>query len=231
MSKEGMAFVSSCVAWKTNGSSKVFKRTNLKRKWKMGIVEEFAEAWLNTSVHRRRRKQLLVTSTTELPYVLLSPAEINKQETSVRRGTLSVEKPQIIVPGHKQNIADFTKLDDERFEDIRNSLILARFVKFPSGRYRNRSYQLDIVDSPVEALAEKWNEQLEKEQDETTGLISTRLSSSWRLALVVYVAQTVGSCMYRDLDAVLQKILGISVESDSSTFPPRGGPRDSEFYL
>lgn len=54
------------------------------------------------------RKQLLVTSTTELPYVLLSPAEINKQETSVRRGTLSVEKPQIIVPGHKQNIADFT---------------------------------------------------------------------------------------------------------------------------
>jgi hypothetical protein len=103
-----MAFVSSCVAWKTNGSSKVFKRTNLKRKWKMGIVEEFAEAWLNTSVHRRRRKQLLVTSTTELPYVLLSPAEINKQETSVRRGTLSVEKPQIIVPGHKQNIADFT---------------------------------------------------------------------------------------------------------------------------
>lgn len=49
-----------------------------------------------------------MTATTELPYILLSPAEINQRETSVRRGTLSVEKPQIIVPGQNRNIADFT---------------------------------------------------------------------------------------------------------------------------
>ncbi|EME32071.1 hypothetical protein Gasu2_10930 [Galdieria sulphuraria] len=206
------------------------KPVSVNRKWHMGIAEEFAEAWFNTSVHRRRREQLLVTATTELPYVLLSPAEINKQETSVRRGTLSVEKPQIIVPGQNQRIADFTKLDDEKFEDIRNSLILARFVKFPSGRYLHQSYQLDIVDTPIETLTESWNQKLEQQQDQTTGLITTRVPS-WRLALLVYVAQTVGKSMHKDLDALLEKILGVSFQSDPSSFPPRGGPRDSEFYL
>ncbi|GJQ13690.1 hypothetical protein GpartN1_g5481.t1 [Galdieria partita] len=206
------------------------KRSNVNTKWRMGIAEEFAEAWFNTSVHRRRREQLLVTATTELPYVLLSPAEINKQETSVRRGTLSVEKPQIIVPGQKQSIADFTKLDEEKFEDIRNSLILARFVKFPTGRYLHQSYHLDIVDTPLEALTEKWIQKLEQQEDRTTGLITTK-ASSWRLALLVYVAQTVGRSMHKDLDALLEKILGVSVHSDPSSFPPRGGPRDSEFYL
>lgn len=108
--------------------------------------------------------------------------------------------------------------------------MLARFVKFPSGRYLHRSYHLDIVDTPLEALTETWNQRLEQQKDETTGLISTK-ASSWRLALIVYVAQTVGRSLHKDLDIVLEKMLGISTETDSSNFPPRGGPRDSEFYF
>eukprot|EP00871_Galdieria_phlegrea_P004422 jgi/Galph1/4981/GphlegSOOS_G3654.1 len=205
--------------------------TSCKRKfWTMGIAEDFADAWFKTHIHRRRKEQLLITEATELPYIILSPAEMNKNETAVRKGKVTVEQPQIILPGQSRRIADFSKLEEEKFRDIKNSLILGRLIKFPAGRYRHLSYALDINPVSVKVLTEEWFTRLEQENDGVTGLVST-CAQNWQLALLVYIAQTVGRSMYSDIDAVLQKLLGITTSSDSQQYPERGGPRDSEFYL
>src|SRR5512141_1841224 len=112
---------------------------------------DFQEAWdralKETDIVRSRVSSLHTFDDTRVPYIFLSPSEINDGDTVVRRGQIVVQKPALILP---PNIPQLEGFEFEKESGVNENAVLnfllVRGISLPSLKYNNKTYSLDIYE-------------------------------------------------------------------------------------
>lgn len=154
----------------------------------MNIQELWEKAIRDTKIIRPRVKALSTTDTTTLPYILLSESYVNRGDTVVRKGNVSVEKPTLILP---HNIPQFEGFDFEKElhfnQDTIINFLLVRGVKLPSFKYSHSSSSLEIFEGHIKNAIDKFSDELARAEDTEAGLISGP-DDSWPFSLLIFIA-------------------------------------------
>jgi len=148
---------------------------------------EFARA--HTRVLRARKNLLYTFGATKLPYICLSRAEEDEGEIRIRRGLVTADRPKIAVPG----------LEDLRLEGFSWEakegaaplpVLLARRVGIAPGHYVHEASAEKVERSSLEAVADRTLEELDRQNDIRTAVLSTP-DPVWPLALLLYVGSQI----------------------------------------
>ena len=168
---------------------------------------EFEKAWhkalKNTEIIRSRARILQTVSDTQVPYIFLAESSINHGDTVVRKGSVVVQKPSLIVPPNNPQFNGF-EFDTEEGVD-QNQLInffIVRGVSFPSLRYNNQTNSLDVFEGRLSQAIEHYKNLLQQQEDVTAGLI-TGPEDVWQFSLLIFVA----SQIMKNADMDIRKLL------------------------
>jgi hypothetical protein len=169
----------------------------------MDIQGSWEKALKNTEIIRPRVQPLATFAATHLPYVFLSESSLNPGDTVVRRGEVLVEKPALILPPHSPQFEGFEFEKEPRLnKDILVNFLLVRGVMFPSMKYDNKTYSLDIYEGRLQKAIEHYSDKLQREEDVLAGLVAGP-EDCWQFSVLIFIfAQIVKSA-----DGDIQKIL------------------------
>jgi hypothetical protein len=169
----------------------------------MDIQEKWEKALENTEIIRPRIQELSTFSHTDLPYILLSESSINIGDSVVRKGSILVEKPSLILP---LGLPRFEGFDFENESDINEDMVanflIVRGIRFPSLKYNNRTYSLDIFEGRLKKAIESYQDKLQREEDVATGLI-VGPEDCWQFSVLIFVCTQV----IRSADGDIRKLL------------------------
>lgn len=169
----------------------------------MDIQERWEKALKKTEIVRPRIQELYTFSPTDLPYILLSESSINVGDTVIRKGSVLVEKPSLILP---LGLPQFEGFEFEKEpsinEDMLTNFLLVRGIRFPSLRYNNKTNLLDIFEGQLKKAIENYSDKLQHEEDVSTGLI-VGPEDCWQLSVLIFVCTQV----IRSADGDIRKLL------------------------
>ena len=175
------------------------------RNYIMDIQERWEKALEKTEIIRPRIQELLTFSSTEAPYIFLSESTINVGDTVVRKGSVLVEKPSLILPF---GLPQFEGFDFEKESDLDEDMIanflLVRGVKFPSLKYNNQTYSLDIFEDRLKKAIDHYNNKLQREEDVSTGLI-VGPEDCWQFAILIFICTQVIKSADGDIKRLLDE--------------------------
>ncbi|MFH1479369.1 MAG: hypothetical protein ABIG92_06340 [Candidatus Omnitrophota bacterium] len=174
----------------------------------MNLQDAWEKALKNTRILRSRTQELATFSDTELPYVFLSKAIVNRGDTIVRKGKILVEKPSIVLPS---NLPQFDGFDFEKELDFRHDTIinffLVRGVSFPSMKYNNKTSSLDIFEGHIDKAMGHYSDLLERKEDVSSGLI-TGPEDCWQFSVMLFVCMQVARSGNTDIKRILDRFKG-----------------------
>ena len=133
----------------------------------MDINQMWEKALHNTEILRPVVQGLKTFRETSLPYIFLGESSVNLGDSIIRKGTVIVERPSIIMPPNSPQFDGF-ELEKEmqmEKESFYNFLFL-RGVKFPSLKYDNKTSCLDVYEGRLKKAIKFYSDRLEKEEDE-----------------------------------------------------------------
>lgn len=169
----------------------------------MDIQQLWEKALKKTEIIRSRAQPLHTYETTKLPYLFLSESSVNVGDSVVRKGKVMVERPSIVLP---ENIPHFEGFEfDEELdlsEDMVTNFLLVRGIRFPSYRYNNRTYSLDIFEGHLSRAIDHFSNQLEKKEDVHTGLVIGP-EDCWQFSILIFI----GTMVARSADKDIKKLL------------------------
>ena len=172
----------------------------------MNIEEKWQKALNKTEIIRSRMQELLTFSSTTLPYMFLTESSINTGDSVVRTGEVSVDKPSLILPMGMPQFEGF-KLQEELHinQNMLSDFFVVRGIKFPSFKYNNRTYSLDIFEGRLKKAIEYQSDKLQREENITTGLI-VGPEDCWQLSVLLYVCTQVIKSADGDMKRLLDEI-------------------------
>jgi len=173
----------------------------------MGDIEQLWEkAKEKTEVVRARVKNLSTFSQTAVPYIFLAESSVNEGNIVVRKGKIIVEKPLIVLP---QDMPQFEGFDFEEELNVSQELVqtffLMRGIRFPSLKYNNTVYELDLEESSLSKSVENHKKRLERKENVSTALVLGP-EDCWQFSLLFYIASLVGRCARVDIMNLLNKM-------------------------
>jgi len=170
----------------------------------MDIDERWGKALSETEIIRPRVLDLMTFSSTEIPYILLSESSINEGDTVVRRGTVVVEKPALVLPFGLPRFDGFD-LDKEkkRAEDLISNFLLVRGIKLPSLKYNNVTYSVDVFEGELKRAIDKYRNMLQKEENVSSGLI-VGPEECWQFSLLIFVSSQVVKSADGDIKRLME---------------------------
>ncbi len=168
---------------------------------------DFHEAWdkalKDTGIVRSRVSPLQTFDDTKVPYVFLSPSTINDGDTVVRKGEIVVQRPSLILP---PNIPQFEGFQFEKEEGAEDSAVvnflLVRGIAIPSLRYNNRTFSIDVFEGDVTRAVAHFANQLEREEDVSTGLL-TGTDDVWQFSILIFICSQIA----RNTDIDLRRLM------------------------
>src|SRR4029079_4407708 len=102
----------------------------------MDIEKAWSEAFKQTEIIRNRVQALGTMADTDVSYVLLSESAINNADTVVRKGTVVVKRPSLILPPNNPQFLGFEFEKEQDFNETSMvNLLLVRGVTLPSLKY------------------------------------------------------------------------------------------------
>ncbi len=142
-------------------------------------------------------------SETVVPYIVLSESTINQGDTVVRKCEVLVERPSLILPPNNPQFAGFEFERDFPHDDhsIINFL-LVRGVSFPSLKYNNKTLSIDLYEGKLDAAITHYLEQLQQEENVSTGLI-TGPEDCWQFSVLIFI----GSQIAKNADTDIRRLL------------------------
>ena len=165
----------------------------------MDIEKLWDKAKEKTEVVRGRVKGLSAVSLTAVPYIFLAESSVNEGNTVVRKGKIIVEKPLIVLP---QDSPQFDGFDFEEelglSQELIQTFLLMRGISFPSMKYNNKIFDLEVDEASLSKCVEKHKKGLEREENVTTALVLGP-EDCWQLSLLIYVASLAGRCARADI--------------------------------
>ena len=156
----------------------------------MEMNERIEYAIRHTEVIRAPKQKLATFGVTTIVYYLITEPVYDgvfgdAKETVVRDGTVISERPKIVTPSY------LTKL--EGFGENARSYIHKLVKERPNApglfySYRNELRQVDVLSSPLEAVAERLNDELDKVENPLTAIIKG-VDSLWDVSLLKFIAE------------------------------------------
>ncbi len=169
----------------------------------MDIEKAWEKALKYTEIIRPRVKPLNTFKITHLPYVFLAESSVNEGDCVVRKGEVLVEKPSIILPPDLPQLEGFDFKDVSRQQqDMIINFFLVRGIGFPSLKYNNKTYALDIFEGRLSKAIEKYTHELQKEENVTSGLVIGP-EDCWQFSVLIFV----GMQILRSTDNDIKKLM------------------------
>ena len=169
----------------------------------MDIMDKWEKALKNTEIIRSRIHPLSASETTELPYLFLAESAVNAGDSVVRKGKVFVEKPSIILPENIPQLEGFD-FDEELHlnEDTIINFLIVRGVRFPSYRYNNKTYSLDIHEGRLKNAIDHFSDQLQKSENVHTGLI-VGPEDCWQFSILIFICTMAAKSADKDIRRLL----------------------------
>ncbi len=137
--------------------------------------EAFGKFWGNTEVIREYHRTLYTFGDAKLPYVFAAEHPGFKDRVAVRKGTIVIQKPNIILPGY-YNGPEF----GEGFE-LSNALppevaYVFRSIGAPYSKITNNPIAEDFIEyGSLQNVLDRFEKKLHAREDRETGLIKGEL--------------------------------------------------------
>lgn len=170
---------------------------------------DFAKYWetalRKTEIIRPRVQPLSASATTCLPYIFLAESAVNQGDTVVRRGEVLVEKPAIILPQNFPQFEGFEADNEITFDsDLVTSFLLVRGIRFPSMKYNNRTHSLDVREGKLQSAIDFYKNQLQREENITTGLVAGP-EDCWQFSVLIYTGSQILKTAQKDIQRLLDE--------------------------
>ncbi len=157
----------------------------------MDIEKAWEKALKYTEIIRPRVEPLNTFKTTHLPYVFLAESSVNEGDCVVRKGEVLVEKPSIILPPDSPQLEGFDFEDvSRRQQDMIINFFLVRGIGFPSLKYNNKTYSLDISEGRLSKAIKKYSHELQKAENVTSGLVIGP-EDCWQFSVLIFVCMQI----------------------------------------
>jgi len=172
----------------------------------MNLYEKWGKATEETRILRFRLPNLLSFEATILSYISLAESTINAGDTVVRKGKVVVQKPLLILPPNLPQFEGFEFEDDYQLnnDEIRRFLLM-RGVSFPSLKYRNETYNVDVYEGCLNKAIEYFSLRMEKREDIHSGLIAGP-EDCWQFSVLIYVAALTSRSAPEDFRRILNNL-------------------------
>lgn len=171
----------------------------------MDIEKAWEKALKYTEIIRPRVEPLHTFKTTYLPYVFLAESSINVGDCVVRKGEVLVEKPSIILPPDSPLLEGFEFKDvSRRQEDMIINFFLVRGIGFPSLKYNNKTYSLDVFEGQLSKAIEKYSHDMQKEENVTTGLVIGH-EDYWQFSVLIFVCSQITRSTDNDIKNLMNR--------------------------
>jgi len=171
----------------------------------MNIQDAWEKALKKTKIIRPRAQELQTFSDTNLPYVFLSEALVNRGDTIVRKGEVMVEKPAIILPS---NLPQFEGFDFEKeFEvgrDMVMNFLIVRGINFPSMKYNNKTGSLNIYDGHIDKAIKYYSDRLQCREDVHAGLV-VGPEDCWQFSVLIFICTQIVRSANTDIRKLLER--------------------------
>lgn len=161
--------------------------------------EEIRYAIKHTEVLKPPKQALATFGTTLVNYYLLTNpvyADQAKEETVIRKGKVSTERPRIVTPSYLIRLEGFA-------DNARRYLELMIREHGPNAlgvfyQYKNEPADLAIVTDPLYAVAQRLADEIDKEGDRLTAIISG-VDALWDVSLLKFVRELTESSVRSNL--------------------------------
>ena len=171
----------------------------------MDIEKVWEKAIKYTEIIRPRVELLNTFKTTYLPYVFLAESSVNVGDSVVRKGEVLVEKPSIILPPDSPQLEGFDFEDVSRHQqDMIINFLLVRGIGFPSLKYNNKTYSLDIFEGRLSKAIEKCSRELQKEENVTSSLIIGP-EDCWQFSILIFVCMQIVRSTDNDIKKLMNR--------------------------
>jgi hypothetical protein len=169
----------------------------------MDIEKSWNKALRNTEIVRPRVQGLKTHEDTQVPYILLSESTVNVGDTVVRKGEVQVNRPSLFIPPDNPMFHGFGfEKDNATEENFFVNFLLVRGVRLPSFHYDNQTQSLDVLEGNLSNAIKHYREELQKEENISTGLIVAS-EDCWPFSLLIFVCSQVA----RNADVDLRKLM------------------------
>ncbi len=157
----------------------------------MNIENAWEKALKHTEIIRPRVEPLHTFKTTYLPYLFLTESAVNVGDCVVRKGEVLVEKPSIILPPDSPQLEGFDFKDVSRQqEEMITNFFLVRGIGFPSLKYNNKTYSLDIFEGRLSKAIKKYSGEMQKEENVTSGLVIGS-EDCWQFSILIFACMQI----------------------------------------
>jgi len=153
----------------------------------MDIHESWEKALKQTEIVRPRVQPLSTFDATQIPYIFLAESVVNRGDTVVRKGEITVEKPSIILPPYMPQLEGFEF--EKKFagaEDYLTTFLLVRGIKFPSMKYENKVNSLDLYEGKLQSAIDHFSKILQSQENLSTGLVIGP-EDCWQFSVLIFV--------------------------------------------
>jgi len=166
----------------------------------MDLEEKWEKAIKQTEIVRYRISQLFTFKPTDLPYIFLAESSVNIGDTIVRKGKVLISEASIILP---RNLPYFEGFEFDVDENTIRSFLLVRGVTFPSFKYNNETYALEIYEGSLEKAVAHFKDVLERAEDVSSGLI-VGPEDCWQFSILFFIVNMVSRAVPNDLKKLLK---------------------------
>ncbi len=169
----------------------------------MDSYQAWEKALKHTEIIRPRVKGLPTFKATILPYIFLSPSDVDHRDTVVRKGQVIIRRPALILPPHVPIFEgfDFDSDSDQQEQNIINFL-LVRGVQMPSLKYNNKTAALDIFEGDLDKAIEHHHQALQRAEDVQAGLL-TGPQDCWQFSILIYICSQIARNAESDIKNLL----------------------------
>lgn len=172
----------------------------------MSLEELWNESLKKTEIVRLPVKRLLTFGATQFDYIFLAPSLVNQGDTVVRKGNFVIDRPAIVLP---RNSASFEGFDDKEHPGLTDeglaSFFYVRGISFPSLKYKNESYELDLFEGSLAQAEKNFLSHVRMREDIATAIM-IGADTSWQFSAILTACQMIDAHIDDDLKAILNKI-------------------------
>ena len=183
----------------------------------------------HTEVLRNPKQKLATFGTTRLSYFLVTEPVYEEllqgvQETVLRRGKVSAERPRIVTPFYLRNLF-------QGFEHSREYLeyLLRKFGAQQSAllyEYKNELEETSIISNNAQEVVARLNEMLDRESDPLAAIIKG-VDEMWDVSLMKFIHDFTGISLK---DNVMELAARGLLDMDSSGVPREARLRIEELF-
>lgn len=169
----------------------------------MDLYELWDHARKQTEVLRMQLQDLATFEQTRVPYLFLGESSLNSGDTVVRRGSVLIARPSLILPNFSPQFEGFDVNESLHLSpDALATFLLVRGIQFPSLKYHHQLSSLEVYEGSLQQGIRHHLDRLTAAEDIRTGLVIGP-EAAWQFSVLLLV----GALVVRSAEGDLRRIM------------------------